>query len=78
MTPTGRVALAAAEARAGETGSNGEDEAACAVASGVNAGILAAVARVAVPDRFPTLAAFVEMGAQLAETEALRQPAAVK
>ncbi len=71
MTPAGRVALAATEAVANGAASN-EGEA-CAVAGGVNAGILAALARVAIPDRFPVLTAFVEMGSQLAEIEALRQ-----
>ena len=42
-------------------------------AHAVNAGILAGLARVAVADRFSVLTAFVEMGIQLAETEALRR-----
>jgi hypothetical protein len=70
-TPAGRVALAMAKAQT--NGANGGQEAACAVADGVNAGILAALARVAIPDRFAMLTAFVEMGTQLAEIEALRQ-----
>jgi Family of unknown function (DUF6931) len=41
-------------------------------AHAVNAGILAGLARVAVVDRFSVLTAFVEMGMQLAEIEALR------
>ncbi|WP_208866585.1 DUF6931 family protein [Mesorhizobium sanjuanii] len=41
----------------------------------VSAGVLAGLARVALVDRFSVLSAFVEMGIQLAETEALRQSA---
>lgn len=44
-------------------------------AHAVNAGILAGLARVALADRFSVLSAFVEMGIQMAEIEALRQPA---
>jgi hypothetical protein len=44
-------------------------------AHAVNAGILAGLARVALADRFSVLCAFVEMGIQMAEIEALRQPA---
>jgi hypothetical protein len=73
MTPAGRVALAAAKARASGAEANGGQEASCAVADGVNAGILAALARVAIPDRFSVLSAFAKMGMQLAEIEALRQ-----
>ncbi|TIQ71815.1 MAG: hypothetical protein E5X64_40095, partial [Mesorhizobium sp.] len=43
------------------------------VARAVSAGVLAGLARVALEDRFSVLSAFVEMGIQLAETEALRQ-----
>jgi hypothetical protein len=78
MTPAGRVALAAAGAQASGTGEHGTGEAECPVAAGVNAAILAALARVAIPDRFSVLSAFVEMGMQLAEIEALRQPAPVR
>jgi hypothetical protein len=44
-------------------------------AHAVNAGILAGLARVALTDRFSVLSAFVEMGIQMAEIEALRQSA---
>jgi len=46
-------------------------------AHAVNAGILAGLARVALADRFSVLSAFVEMGIQLAEVEALGQSANV-
>jgi hypothetical protein len=42
-------------------------------AHAVNAGILAGLARVALADRFSVLSAFVEMGIQMAEIEALGQ-----
>jgi hypothetical protein len=73
MTPAGRVALAVAKAQANGVQANGGHEAGCVVAGGVNAGILAALARVAIPDRFSALSAFAKMGMQLAEIEALRQ-----
>jgi len=44
-------------------------------AHAINAGILAGLARVALADRFSVLSAFVEMGIQMAEIEALRQSA---
>ena len=44
-------------------------------AHAVNAGILAGLARVSLADRFSVLSAFVEMGIQTAEIEALRQSA---
>ena len=44
-------------------------------ARAVSAGVLAGLARVAFEDRFSVLSGFVEMGIQLAETEALRQSA---
>jgi hypothetical protein len=44
-------------------------------AHAVNAGVLAVLARVALADRFAVLSAFVEMGIQMAEIEALRQSA---
>ncbi|WP_244673124.1 DUF6931 family protein [Mesorhizobium sp. 131-2-1] len=44
-------------------------------AHAVNAGILTGLARVALADRFSVLSAFVEMGIQTAEIEALRQSA---
>ncbi|MER8478001.1 MULTISPECIES: hypothetical protein [unclassified Mesorhizobium] len=44
-------------------------------AHAVNAGVLAGLARVALADRFAVLSAFVEMGLQMAEIEALRQSA---
>lgn len=75
MTPAGRLAAAAATAGAS---ANSTREAACAVASCVNAAILTALARVALSDRFPVLEAFVEMGAQLAETEAVRPSATAR
>lgn len=78
MTPVGRVAMAAVRTLTNGGGTGEDQEAACAAARGVNAGILAALARVAMPDRLPMLSAFVEMGTQLAEIEALRQPAAVR
>ncbi|RWN67340.1 MAG: hypothetical protein EOR99_10945 [Mesorhizobium sp.] len=45
-------------------------------AHAVSAGVLAGLARVALEDRFSVLSAFVEMGIQMAEIEALRQSAA--
>ncbi len=42
-------------------------------ARAVSAGVLAGLARVALEDRFSVLSAFVEMGIQMAEIEALRQ-----
>jgi hypothetical protein len=75
MTPAGRLAAAAVTAGAN---ANSMLESACAVASGVNASILTALARVAISDRFPLIEAFVEMGTQLAETEAARQPAVAR
>ncbi|WP_198032220.1 hypothetical protein [Mesorhizobium sp. LNHC252B00] len=44
-------------------------------AHAVNAGILTGLARVALADRFAVLSAFVEMGIQMAEIEALRESA---
>jgi hypothetical protein len=44
-------------------------------AHAVSAGVLAGLARVALADRFSVLSAFVEMGIQMAEFEALRQSA---
>jgi hypothetical protein len=44
-------------------------------AHAVSAGVLAGLARVALADRFSILSAFVEMGIQMAEIEALRQSA---
>ncbi|RUZ31828.1 hypothetical protein EN948_36565, partial [Mesorhizobium sp. M7A.F.Ca.US.003.02.1.1] len=44
-------------------------------AHAINAGILAGLARVALADRFTVLSAFVEMGIQMAEIEALSQAA---
>lgn len=44
-------------------------------AHAVSAGVLAGLARVALEDRFSVLSAFVEMGIQMAEIEALRQSA---
>lgn len=44
-------------------------------AHAVNAGILAGLARVALADRFAVLSAFVDMGIQMAEIEALHQSA---
>ncbi|MER9639841.1 hypothetical protein [Mesorhizobium sp. M0239] len=44
-------------------------------AHAINAGVLAGLARVALVDRFAVLSAFVEMGIQMAEVEALRQSA---
>ncbi|RUZ97025.1 hypothetical protein EN938_33755 [Mesorhizobium sp. M7A.F.Ca.US.001.02.1.1] len=44
-------------------------------AHAINAGILAGLARVALADRFAVLSAFVEMGIQMAEIEALSQAA---
>ncbi|RUU51742.1 hypothetical protein EOD04_35850, partial [Mesorhizobium sp. M2C.T.Ca.TU.009.01.2.1] len=41
-------------------------------AHAVNAGILAALARVSTADRFDVLSAFVEMGIQMVEIEAQR------
>ncbi|GLS39178.1 hypothetical protein GCM10010869_47750 [Mesorhizobium tianshanense] len=44
-------------------------------AHAVSAGVLAGLARVALADRFSVLCAFVEMGIQMAEIEALSQSA---
>lgn len=74
-TPVAWIALA--------TGGNGSTVEASAVsalqplpaAHAVSAGVLAGLARVALADRFSVLSAFVEMGIQMAEIEALRQSA---
>ncbi|MFD2055379.1 DUF6931 family protein [Mesorhizobium calcicola] len=76
-TPVGWIALAAGwrdngSARAATTESALQPFPA---AHAVNAGILAGLARVALADRFSVLSAFVEMGIQMAEIEALRQSA---
>ncbi|PAQ10953.1 DUF6931 family protein [Mesorhizobium temperatum] len=76
-TPAAWIALAA-----GRHG-NGSAMEASAVAAlqpipparAVSAGVLAGLARVALEDRFSVLSAFVEMGIQMAEIEALRQSA---
>lgn len=76
-TPVGWIALAAGWR------DNGSAMAATTVsalqpfpaAHAVNAGVLAGLARVALADRFTVLSAFVEMGIQMAEMEALRQSA---
>ncbi|RWQ41283.1 MAG: hypothetical protein EOS20_01045 [Mesorhizobium sp.] len=44
-------------------------------ARAVSAGVLAGLARVALEDRFSVLSAFVEMGIEMAQTEASRQSA---
>ena len=76
-TPVGWIALAAGwrdngSARAATMASGLQPFPA---AHAVNAGILAGLARVALADRFSVLSAFVEMGIQMAEIEALRQSA---
>ncbi|MBB6408635.1 DUF6931 family protein [Mesorhizobium sangaii] len=76
-TPVGWIALAAGwrdngSARAATMASASQPFPA---AHAVNAGILAGLARVALADRFSVLSAFVEMGIQMAEIEALRQSA---
>ena len=75
-TPVGWIALAAGWR------DNGSARATMAstlqpfpAAHAINAGILAGLARVALADRFSVLSAFVEMGIQMAEIEALRQSA---
>ncbi|ESZ14317.1 DUF6931 family protein [Mesorhizobium sp. L48C026A00] len=72
-TPAAWIALAA-----GRHGNGSAVEAAPALppaARAVSAGVLAGLARVALEDRFSVLSAFVEMGIQMAEIEALRQSA---
>ena len=68
-TPAVWIALAAGWY--GNGSANGA-QAAVHAARAVNIGILAGLARVALTDRFSVLSAFVEMGIQLAEIEALR------
>jgi len=51
---------------------NGSSPRPLSAAHAVNAGILTGLARVAIADRSSVLSAFVEMGIQLAEIEALR------
>jgi hypothetical protein len=65
-TPVGWIVLAAARR---------DNSAAMTTGQAINAGILAGLARVALADRFSVLSAFVEMGIQMAEIEALRQSA---
>lgn len=74
MTPAGRLAIAVSDTN----GATGTLDAACTVAGGVNAAILTALARVAIADRFSLIEAFVEMGTQLAEIEAVRQAAVAR
>jgi len=74
QTPAGWIALAAQRHINGLAAqTNGSRLRPLPAAHAVNAGILAGLARVAVADRFSVLTAFVEMGIQLAETEALRR-----
>jgi uncharacterized protein DUF6931 len=75
QTPAGWIALAAQRYIKGVAGEwiNGSRLRPLPAAHAVNAGILAGLARVALADRFSVLSAFVEMGIQLAETEALRR-----
>ncbi len=75
QTPAGWIALAARRHINGSAGerTNGSRLRPLPAAHAVNAGILAGLARVALADRFSVLTAFVEMGIQLAEAEALRR-----
>ncbi|UVK38470.1 hypothetical protein LHFGNBLO_005636 [Mesorhizobium sp. AR10] len=74
-TPAGWIALAVSWHVNGSAGdrANGSIPRPLSAAHAVNAGILAGLARVALADRFSVLTAFVEMGIQLAEIEALRR-----
>jgi hypothetical protein len=74
-TPAAWIALAVANQIAEQNGGRPASKtlcAGCATARSVNAGILTGLARVATSDRVSVLTAFVEMGMQLAEFEALR------
>ncbi|WP_172353056.1 DUF6931 family protein [Mesorhizobium sp. NZP2298] len=74
-TPVGWIALAAGWRDNGSAMATTEVAALqpFPAAHAVNAGILAGLARVALTDRFAVLSAFVDMGIQMAEIEALRQ-----
>ncbi|WP_171883327.1 hypothetical protein [Mesorhizobium sp. NZP2234] len=76
-TPVGWIALAAGWRDSGSAMATTEMAALqpFPAAHAVNAGILAGLARVALTDRFAVLSAFVDMGIQMAEIEALRQSA---
>lgn len=74
-TPVGWIALAAGWRDNGSATTMASAVQPFPAAHAVNAGILAGLARVALADRFSVLSAFVEMGIQMAEIEALRQSA---
>ncbi|RWE57119.1 hypothetical protein [Mesorhizobium sp.] len=74
-TPAAWIALAAGRHGNGSAMEAPALSALPPAARAVSAGVLAGLARVALEDRFSVLSAFVEMGIQLAETEALRQSA---
>ncbi|WP_208647146.1 DUF6931 family protein [Mesorhizobium kowhaii] len=74
-TPVGWIALAAGWRDNGSAATMASASQPFPAAHAVNAGILAGLARVALADRFSVLSAFVEMGIQMAEIEALRQSA---
>ncbi|RWN56207.1 hypothetical protein [Mesorhizobium sp.] len=74
-TPAAWIALAAGRHGNGSAVEAPALSATQPAARAVSAGVLAGLARVALEERFSVLSAFVEMGIQLAETEALRQSA---
>ncbi|CAN7532355.1 DUF6931 family protein [Mesorhizobium sp. LjNodule214] len=79
VTPGGWIALAAGWDDIGPAATGpaaASDLQPFPAAHAVNAGVLAGLARVALDDRFAVLSAFVEMGIQMAEIEALHQSAA--
>ncbi|TIV44016.1 MAG: hypothetical protein E5V73_00765, partial [Mesorhizobium sp.] len=74
-TPAAWIALAAGWHGNGAAMETSAVSALQPAARAVSAGVLAGLARVALEDRFSVLSAFVEMGIQMAEIEALRQSA---
>lgn len=74
-TPAAWIALAAGRHGNGAAIETSAVSASQPAARAVSAGVLAGLARVALEDRFSVLSAFVEMGIQMAEIEALRQSA---
>ncbi|RWP25073.1 hypothetical protein [Mesorhizobium sp.] len=74
-TPAAWIALAAGRHGNGSVMGAPALSALPPAARAVSAGVLAGLARVALEDRFSVLSAFVEMGIQMAEIEALRQSA---
>lgn len=74
-TPAGWIALAAGWRDNGSAATIAPGLHAFPAAHAVNAGILAGLARVALTDRLSVLTAFVEMGLEMAESEAQHQSA---